>query len=162
MANPTFYSKKSIEHFNNPKNYGKMKNPDGTGKVGNITCGDVMWLYIKIGKKGKEEIIKDIKFQTYGCLAAIASSSMITEMAKGKTINEALNIDRQEIVKELGGLPPMKIHCSVLATDALLEAIYDFLSKNKREIPKELIHKHKEIEKEEEILEKKYKEWNKK
>ena len=162
MKTPTFYSKKSIEHFNNPKNYGKMTNPDGIGKVGNITCGDVMWLYIKIAKKGKKEIIKDIKFQTYGCLAAIASSSMITEMAKGKTIKEALNINRQNIVDSLGGLPPIKIHCSILATDALLEAIYDFLSKNKREVPKELTQKHKEIEKEKEILEKKYKDWNKK
>ncbi len=154
MSIPTFYSKKSIQHFNNPKNYGKMKNPDGIGKVGNIICGDVMWLYIKVGKN---DIIKDIKFQTYGCLAAIASSSMITEMAKGKTIQEALNINRKEIVKELGGLPAIKIHCSVLAADALYEAIFNYLSKHKREIPKELIEKHKQLKKEEKELEKRYK-----
>ncbi len=153
MPIPTFYSKKSIQHFNNPKNYGKMKNPDGIGKVGNIVCGDVMWLYIKVGKN---DVIKDIKFQTYGCLAAIASSSMITEMAKGKTIKEAIEINRQEIVKELGGLPAIKIHCSVLAADALYEAIFDYLFKNKREIPKELLVKHKRLKKEEE-LEKRYK-----
>ncbi|MDD5621043.1 MAG: iron-sulfur cluster assembly scaffold protein [Candidatus Pacebacteria bacterium] len=154
MPIPTFYSKKSIQHFNNPKNYGKMKNPDGIGKVGNIICGDVMWLYIKVGKN---DVIKDITFQTYGCLAAIASSSMITEMVKGKTIQKALDIDRKKIVKNLGGLPAIKIHCSVLAADALYEAIFNYLSKNKREIPKELLVKHQQLKKEEKQLEKRYK-----
>jgi len=156
----TLYSKKLLKHFQNPKNYGKMKNPDGVGKVGNIVCGDVMWLYIKVGKKKNgKEYIKDIKFQTYGCLAAIASSSVITEMVKGKTLNEAINIDRQKIVDELGGLPTIKIHCSVLAVDALLEAIYDYLSKNKKPIPKQLLKRHKKIEKEKKEIEKRYKEW---
>ncbi|MDD5221192.1 MAG: iron-sulfur cluster assembly scaffold protein [Candidatus Paceibacterota bacterium] len=154
MPIPTFYSKKSIQHFNNPKNYGKMKNPDGIGKAGNIICGDVMWLYIKVGKN---DVIKDITFQTYGCLAAIASSSMITEMVKGKTIQKALDIDRKKIVKNLGGLPAIKIHCSVLAADALYEAIFNYLSKNKREIPKELLVKHQQLKKEEKQLEKRYK-----
>jgi len=154
------YTKKVIEHFQNPHNIGKMKNPNGVGKVGNIRCGDVMWLYIKIGKnKMGEEIIKDIKFQTYGCIAAIATSSVITDLVKGKTIKEALKFDRKKVVKELGGLPPIKLHCSVLAVDALLAAIYDYLKKNKKPIPKELQERHQRIEREKKEIEKRYKEW---
>jgi len=154
------YTKKVIEHFRNPRNFGKMKNPDGIGKVGNIVCGDVMWLYIKVGKdkKGKERI-KDIKFETFGCVAALATSSVITEIVKGRTIQEAIELDRREIVGALGGLPPIKIHCSVLAVDALLEAIHDYLSKNKKPIPKKLLERHKRIQKEKKLIEKKYKEW---
>jgi len=154
------YTKKVLKHFRKPYNYGKIRNPDGIGKVGNIVCGDVMWLYIKIGKnKIKEEIIKDAKFETFGCVAAIATSSVITNLAKGKTLNEAIKITKDEIVKSLGGLPPIKLHCSVLAVDALLEAIYDYLSKRKREIPQELKIQHQRIQKEKQLIEEKYKEW---
>jgi len=156
----TLYSKKVFEHFQHPRNYGKMKNPDGVGQAGNIRCGDVMYLYIKVGKrKNGKEYIKDVKFQTYGCLAAIASSSILTELVKGKTLEEAIKIDRNLIIKKLGGLPPIKTHCSVLATDALLEAIHDYLTKHKKPIPKFLKEKHKQIEKEKREIEKRYKEW---
>ncbi|PIR72011.1 MAG: iron-sulfur cluster assembly scaffold protein [Candidatus Nealsonbacteria bacterium CG10_big_fil_rev_8_21_14_0_10_36_24] len=139
------YSKKVISHFRNPHNYGKMKNPSAVGKVGNILCGDVMYLYIKVGEN---DIIKDIKFETFGCVAAISTSSVVTDLAKGKTLGEALKIDSKEIVKSLGGLPSIKYHCSLLGADALSEAIYDYLSKNKRLIPKELQKRHERIEKE--------------
>lgn len=154
------YTKKVIEYFRNPKNFGKIKNPDGTGKVGNVVCGDVMWLYIKVGKdkKGREKI-KNIKFNTFGCVAALATSSAITDLAKGKTLRAAMKIDRDKIVKSLGGLPPIKIHCSVLAASALSEAIYDYLRKKKREIPKELQVRHQKIEKEKKEIEKRYKDW---
>ncbi|PIS39747.1 MAG: iron-sulfur cluster assembly scaffold protein, partial [Candidatus Nealsonbacteria bacterium CG08_land_8_20_14_0_20_38_20] len=142
------YTKKVMEHFKNPHNCGRMKNPDGVGKVGNVICGDVLWLYIKVGKNKKgREIIKDIKFETFGCVAALATSSVITDLAKGKTIEDALKISRQDIVKSLGGLPAIKLHCSVLAADALSEALYDYFVKNKREIPKELEDKHRTAEK---------------
>jgi len=121
------YTQKVIDCFNNPKNYGQMKDPDGVGRVGNPICGDVMWLYIKVGKNKKgQEIIKDIKFETFGCVAAIATSTILTQMAKGKTFKEALKIDKQKIIKSLGGLPPIKIHCSVLAASALNKAIEDY------------------------------------
>ena len=154
------YNKKVLQYFKHPRNYGKIKNPDGTGKVGNIICGDVMWLYIKVGKNKKgEEIIKDIKFETYGCVAAIASSSIITDLAKGKTIRKALKLNKNKIIDSLGELPPIKIHCSILAIDAFLEAIYDYLIKNKRIIPKELEKRHQRIDREKKIIEEKYKEW---
>lgn len=154
------YTEKVIEHFKKPHNYGRMKNFDGLGKVGNIICGDVMWLYIKVGKdKKRREIIRDVKFETFGCVAALATSSVITDLAKGKTIEEALKIDRNEVVKALGGLPPIKLHCSVLAADALTEAIADYLIKNKRKIPKELQERRKRIEREKKEIEKRYKEW---
>lgn len=154
------YTEKVIEHFKNPHNWGRIENADGIGKAGNIACGDVMWLYIKIGKDKKErEIIKDVKFETYGCTAAIATSSVITDLVKGKPLEEALEFDRKEIVKELGGLPPVKIHCSVLAADALYEAIYNYLKKQKREIPKRLIKAHQRIERDKKEIEKRYKEW---
>lgn len=120
------YSKKVIEHFNNPRNMGELKDADGVGKVGNPVCGDVMWVYIKV--KGKR--IVDIKFKTLGCAAAIASSSMLTVLAKGKTLKEAEKITRLDVVKALGGLPKPKIHCSVLAQDSLKEAIKDYKSRN--------------------------------
>jgi len=153
------YTEKVMEHFRKPRNIGKMKNPDGQGKVGNIVCGDVMWLYIKVKKIHGKEIIDDIKFSTFGCTAAIATSSMITDIAKGKTIDEALKINKQSIVESLGGLPKIKIHCSVLASDALAEAIYDYLKKNNKQIPEELEKKHKRIIKEEKLIEEKYKGW---
>ena len=123
-------------------------------------CGDVMWLYIKVAqdKKGNE-IIKDIKFETFGCTAAIATSSMITDLAKGKTLEEALVINKKDIVDSLGGLPPIKMHCSVLANDALAEAIYDYYKKNKKAIPEDLEKKHKRITTEKDVVEEKYKDW---
>jgi nitrogen fixation NifU-like protein len=121
------YSKKLLDHFFHPKNMGKIKNPDGVGVAGNPICGDVLKLYIKI-KKNK---IADIKFETLGCAAAIAVSSVLTEMVKGKTIDEALKIKNEDIVKELGGIPPQKIHCSLLGEEALKKAIKDWQSKKK-------------------------------
>ena len=149
------YNKKVMKHFLNPKNVGEIKNPSGVGEVGNIVCGDVMKLYIKV----KEEKIVDIKFKTLGCAAAIATSSVITELAKNKRIEEALKISEKDIVDFLGGLPPIKIHCSLLAVDALREAIYDYLKKNKKSIPKELENAHRRIEKEKKIVKEKFKEF---
>lgn len=128
-----FYSREVLKHFRNPKNMGKMQNPDGEAMVGNPVCGDVMKLYIKVGVKlaQKEEYIKNIKFQTLGCGAAIASSSMLTEMVKGKTLEEAVKISKQDLVKALGGLPPAKIHCSVLADEVLEKAIENYFSKKR-------------------------------
>ncbi len=153
-----FYTKKVIEYFQNPHNYGKIENPDGVGKVGNIYCGDVMYFYIKIGKnKNNEEIIKDASFETFGCVAAISSTSMLTDLVKGKTLKEALKITENELVRALGGLPPIKFHCAVLGIDALSEAIYDYLSKNKKSIPDFLQKRHQRIEREKREIEKKYK-----
>lgn len=119
------YSEKVMEHFANPRNVGEIPDADGIGKVGNPQCGDVMWLYIKV----KDNIITDIKFKTFGCGAAIATSSMITELAKGKTLEEAKKISRQDVAESLDGLPPVKMHCSNLAADALREAIKDYEAK---------------------------------
>ncbi len=152
------YTKKVLETFKNPHNYGKIKNADGIGKVGNIVCGDVMWLYIKVGK---DEVIKDIKFETFGCVAAISTSSIITDLVKGKTIKQALKITKDDIIKSLGGLPKIKYHCSVLAVDALIEAIYDYFSKNKKEITADLKKKHEIIQKSKDIIDKKYEKWTK-
>jgi len=152
----SLYTPKVMATFKNPHNYGKIKDADGIGKVGNIVCGDVMWLYIKVGEKkatsakasaSKEEIIKDIKFETFGCVAAISTSSIITDLVKGKTIKEALKVTKDNVIKSLGGLPKIKYHCSVLAVDALVEAIYDYYSKNQRDIPVELQKKHDIIQK---------------
>lgn len=115
-----------------PHNQGKINNPDGVGIVGNPVCGDIMRIYIKVGKnKKKEDLIKDIKFETLGCGAAIATSSMVTDLAKGKTLNEAMKISRKNVADKLEGLPPAKMHCSNLAADALHEAIKNFI-KNKK------------------------------
>ena len=119
------YSKKVMEHFMNPRNVGTIENPDGYGKVGNPVCGDLMEMYIKV----KDDIITDIKFQTFGCGSAIATSSMVTELAKGKHADEAMEITRGDVASELDGLPPQKMHCSNLAADALHEAIKDYISK---------------------------------
>lgn len=152
------YTEKVMEHFMNPKNMGELENPDGIGKAGNITCGDVMWLYLKIGKNdNNEEIIEDIKFKTLGCAAAIATSSILTELAKNKTIQEAIKINKQDVANALGGLPAIKIHCSLLATDALNEALFDYFSKNKIKIPEEMLERHNKIEKEVNYAEDKYK-----
>ena len=144
------YTPKVMEAFKNPHNYGKIKNADGIGKVGNIVCGDVMWLYIKVGENKKhEEIIEDIKFETFGCVAAISTSSTITDLVKGKTIKSALKIKKDDIVKKLGGLPSIKYHCSVLAVDALTEAIYDYYLKQGKDFPDDLLERHKKLKKEE-------------
>ena len=122
------YTEKVKEHFFHPRNVGEIKDADGIGKVGNPTCGDIMAIYIKV----KDEVIIDIKFKTYGCTAAIATSSILTEMAKGKTLEEARKITRDDVAKELGGLPSIKMHCSNLAADALREAINDYRKKQKK------------------------------
>ncbi len=137
----TLYSKKLMALFRNPHNMGRIENADGVGKVGNVVCGDIMHIYIKVQK----DRIKDIKFETFGCASAIATSSMITDLAKGKTLNDAMKIGRNDVASELGGLPPIKMHCSNLAADALHEAIYNYLSKNKMPIPKELQKDHEKI-----------------
>jgi nitrogen fixation protein NifU and related proteins len=158
----SLYTLKVMETFRNPHNYGKIKNADGIGKVGNIVCGDVMWLYIKVAQNNKkEDIIKDIKFETFGCVAAISTSSMITDLAKGKTIKEALKITKDNIVKSLGGLPKVKYHCSILAIDALVEAIYDYFINNGMDIPDELRKKHEIIKKSKDIIEERYEKWEK-
>lgn len=119
------YSPKVVEHFQNPQNVGEIENPDGVGTVGNPSCGDIMKMYIKV----ENNIITDVKFKTFGCGAAIATSSITTVMVKGKTIEEALKLTRNDVADNLGGLPPIKMHCSNLATDALRAAIQDYLSK---------------------------------
>jgi len=123
------YSKKVMEHFRHPRNMGEMKDADGTGTSGSPVCGDVLRLFIKIDKKGKEEFIKEAKFQTLGCGAAIASSSILTTMIKGKGLKEVKRITQKEIIKNLGGLPPTKLHCSLLASQALEKAIKDYENK---------------------------------
>jgi len=122
------YTEKVLDHFRNPRNMGEIKNADGVGKVGNPTCGDVMAIYIKV----KDNRISDIKFKTFGCTAAIASSSIATELVKGKTLDEAMKLTRDDVSKELGGLPAIKMHCSNLASDALHEAIKDYRKKQKK------------------------------
>lgn len=121
------YSEKVMKHFQNPHNMGELEDADAVGKVGNPKCGDVMWIYIKVGKNEKgEEILTDIKFKTFGCVSAIATSSMITDLALGKTLDEALVITRKNVSDSLGGLPPVKEHCSNLAADALHDAIIKY------------------------------------
>jgi len=153
------YSKEIIEHFKNPKNVGKIKKPSGRGEAGNILCGDIMTLYLKIGENKKgEKIIKDIRFETLGCVVAIANTSLLTSLIKGKTIKEALSFKKEDLIKRLGQpLPPFKIHCSVLAVDALKEAIYDYFKKEKIEISEDLEKEHQRITKTKEELEKRYK-----
>jgi len=133
------YSEKVLDHFKNPRNQGRIENPDGVGKVGNPVCGDMLWFYIKV----ENNVIVDLKWETYGCAAAIAVSSMVSEMVKGKTIEEALKLTNKDVLKELGNLPPVKIHCSLLGVEALQEAIYDYMKKRGLKIPKELEEAHK-------------------
>jgi len=121
----SLYSEKVMEHFRNPRNVGEIEKPDGIGHVGNPVCGDIMELYIKVDNGN----IVDAKFKTFGCGAAIATSSMVTEMVKGKSIEEALEISNRAVAEALGGLPPIKMHCSVLAEEALKSAIDDYLIK---------------------------------
>lgn len=127
------YSKKVIEHFTRPHNQGIIKKPSGVGIVGNPVCGDLMKIYIKVDRDKKGvEYIKDIKFETLGCASAIATSSMVTDLAKGKTLAEAMKITRDNVADALEGLPPIKMHCSNLADEGLHEAIKDYLNKKKK------------------------------
>ncbi|MBI2329574.1 MAG: Fe-S cluster assembly scaffold protein NifU [Chloroflexi bacterium] len=125
--NWSLYSEKVMEHFKNPRNVGEIANPDGVGHVGNPVCGDIMELYLKIN----DSTIVDAKFKTFGCGAAIATSSMVTEMVKGKSLDEALKISNKAVAQALDGLPPVKMHCSVLAEEALKSAIEDYLDRKK-------------------------------
>ena len=128
------YSKKVIEHFTHPHNQGVIKNPDGVGIVGNPKCGDIMRMYIKVYKNKKgEEIIKDVKFETLGCGAAISTSSIATEMSKGKSLDEVMTITNKQVADELGGLPAAKLHCSNLAADALHKAIENYKKKKQQD-----------------------------
>jgi nitrogen fixation NifU-like protein len=119
------YTSKVMEHFNNPRNMGELADADGVGSVGNPVCGDLMTIFIKVNKN----IVTDIKFKTFGCVSAIATSSVITELAKGKTIEDCLKLGRKDVADNLGGLPPNKMHCSNLAADALRAAIKDYFKK---------------------------------
>lgn len=151
------YTEKVIEHFRHPHNMGKLKDYSALGKVGNIVCGDVMWLYIKVDtdEQGRE-VISDISWETFGCTAAIATSSMVSDIAKGKTLKEAIAITNRDVAEELGGLPPVKMHCSALAADALNEAIYSYLTQSGQEIPPALTRRHERIEKEMASIEERY------
>jgi len=118
-----------MDHFRNPRNMGEMKDADAVGEVGNPVCGDLMYIYIKVEEMNGAEIINDISFQTFGCAAAIATSSMITELAKGKTLDNAMKISRSDVAESLDGLPPIKLHCSNLAADGLQDAIKKYREK---------------------------------
>ena len=135
------YSEKVMDHFKNPRNVGEIPDANGIGNVGNPICGDVMRMYLKI----EDSIIVDAKFKTFGCGAAISTSSMVTEMVKGKTIEEALKISNRAVAEALGGLPPVKMHCSVLAEEALRSALADYYKRQSKEPPFELKeHTHPE------------------
>lgn len=127
------YSEKVMDHFRNPRNMGRMEDADGIGKVGNPVCGDVMWIYIKV----KDNRIVDVSFETFGCAAAIATSSMATELVKGKTIEEALEITNKAVAAALDGLPPIKLHCSLLAEEGIKAAIDDYLKKKGKPVQEE-------------------------
>lgn len=151
------YSEKVMEHFHEPRNQRRMENPDGLGKVGNPICGDVMWLYIKVNQSREDgEVIEDISWETFGCTAAIATSSMVTDLAKGKTLDEALEITNSDVAEELEGLPPVKMHCSVLASDALNEAIYDYYERQNQDIPPKLQKRHDKIKEDMEKIKEEY------
>ncbi len=116
------YSEKVMDHFMNPRNQGEIENPDGVGEVGNPKCGDIMKIFLKV----KDDRIEDVKFQTFGCGAAVASSSMATDLIKGKTLQEAWDLSNKAVAEALGGLPPVKMHCSVLAEEGIHKAINDY------------------------------------
>ena len=121
------YSEKVMEHFNNPRNVGELENPSGVGTVGNAKCGDIMRIYLDIDDNG---IIQEAKFKTFGCGAAVATSSMATELVKGKTVQEALQVTNKAVMEALDGLPPVKVHCSLLAEEAIHAALWDYAQKN--------------------------------
>ena len=132
------YSEKVMDHFTNPRNVGEIENADGVGTVGNAKCGDIMKMYLKI----EDDVIVDCKFKTFGCGAAIATSSMATELIKGKSIDEALKLTNQVVVEALDGLPPVKVHCSVLAEEAFKTALADYYTKNGRPVDFEIEKSH--------------------
>ncbi|MBQ6787998.1 MAG: Fe-S cluster assembly scaffold protein NifU [Lachnospiraceae bacterium] len=121
------YSEKVMDHFNNPRNVGELENPSGVGTVGNAKCGDIMRMYLDIDDTG---VIQDVKFKTFGCGAAVATSSMATELVKGKTIQEALEVTNKTVMEALDGLPPVKVHCSLLAEEAIHAALWDYAERN--------------------------------
>ena len=121
------YSEKVMEHFNNPRNVGELENPSGVGTVGNAKCGDIMRIYFDIDDQG---VIRDAKFKTFGCGAAVATSSMATELVKGKTVQQALSVTNKAVMEALDGLPPVKVHCSLLAEEAIHAALWDYAQKN--------------------------------
>ena len=142
------YSEKVMEHFEHPRNVGEIENPSGVGTVGNAKCGDIMRIYFDIDDN---QVIQDVKFKTFGCGAAVATSSMATELVKGKTIYEALEVTNKAVMEALDGLPPVKVHCSLLAEEAIHAALWDYAQKNKIEIkvlqqPKSDISEHEEEE----------------
>ena len=144
------YSEKVMDHFANPRNVGEIENADGIGEVGNSKCGDIMKMYIKVDN----DIITDVKFKTFGCGAAIATSSMATEMVKGKTVQEAMEVTNKAVMEALDGLPPVKIHCSLLAEEAIHAALWDYAEKHHIKIeglskPKSDIHEGEEDTEEE-------------
>ena len=121
------YSEKVMDHFNNPRNVGEIENPSGVGTVGNAKCGDIMRMYFDIDEQG---VIRDVKFKTFGCGAAVATSSMATELVKGKTVKEAREVTNKAVMEALDGLPPVKVHCSLLAEEAIHAALWDYAQKN--------------------------------
>jgi len=142
------YSEKVMEHFSHPRNVGEIENASGVGTVGNAQCGDIMRVYLDIDEDG---IVRDVKFKTFGCAAAVATSSMATELVKGKSINEALQVTNQAVCEALDGLPPVKVHCSLLAEEAIHAALWDYAEKNGiviegLEKPKTDIHEGEEEE----------------
>ena len=134
------YSEKVMDHFTNPRNVGEIENADGVGVVGNAKCGDIMKMYLKI----EDDVITDCKFKTFGCGAAIATSSMATELIKGRTIDEALKLTNQVVVEALEGLPPVKVHCSVLAEEAVKTALADYYKKIGRPVDFEIEKSHED------------------
>jgi len=146
MTTPVGYSPKVLEHFHNPHNFGSMDNPTSLGQVGNPACGDVMKLYLKIDKNKKgQDFISDVKFETMGCAAAIATSSVVTDLSKNKTLESALKLDNKDVIDALSYLPDIKIHCSLLAIDALNEAIYNYYQQINHPISESLQKKHARI-----------------
>ena len=143
------YSEKVMDHFQNPRNVGEMENPSGVGSVGNAKCGDIMRMYLDIDENG---IIKEAKFKTFGCGAAVATSSMATELVAGKTVQEALEVTNKAVMEALDGLPPVKVHCSLLAEQAIHAALWDYAQKNGIEIEglKPPVNDIEELEEEEE------------
>lgn len=142
------YSEKVMDHFNNPRNMGEIENPSGVGTVGNAKCGDIMRMYMEIDEN---KIIRDVKFKTFGCGAAIATSSMATELVIGKTIEEAMKVTNKAVMEALDGLPPVKVHCSLLAEEAIHSALWDYAEKKGIKIeglekPKTDISEHEEDE----------------
>lgn len=126
------YSEKVMDHFNHPRNVGEIENPSGVGTVGNVKCGDIMRMYLNIDENG---VIEEVKFKTFGCGAAVATSSMATELVKGKTVEEALLVTNKAVMEALDGLPPVKVHCSLLAEEAIHAALWDYAQKNRLSIP---------------------------